>query len=153
MGIFFEQNISQSTCSILNCNISFESVKLLLSSLYTFFKNKLTVFILQSKQNMTLKNRFVNFYRENIQKGKSFIVKHFLAENIPKTTVYRLVKCAEQGESIERKVGSGRVVKIAIKKNIKRIERYFNHTSKKVWWRSSNVLKDTLGKFLKIKQT
>ncbi len=36
---------------------------------------------------MTLKNRVVNFWKENLHKGKKFVAKHFLKEKIPKSTV------------------------------------------------------------------
>ena len=48
---------------------------------------------------MSLKKRVVNFYKENIHRGKSFVAKHFLDEKVPKSTVYRLISCAEQGDS------------------------------------------------------
>ena len=80
---------------------------------------------------MTLKNRVVNFWKENLHKGKKFVAKHFLEEKIPKTTVYRLIKCAKQGETGERRVGSGRPVKIATKSNIRYVKNFFNNTAGK----------------------
>lgn len=80
---------------------------------------------------MNLKKCVVNFWKENSHKGKKFVAKHFLEENIPKSTVYRLIKCAEQGEAGERRVGSGRPIKIATKSNIRYIKNFFNNSSGK----------------------
>ena len=52
---------------------------------------------------MSKKNRVVNFYNKNIHLGKNFVAKHFLDEKVPKSTVYRLISCAEQGDNGERK--------------------------------------------------
>ena len=52
---------------------------------------------------MSLKNRVVNFYNENIHLGKNFVVKHFLDEKVPIATIYRLISCAEQGDDGESK--------------------------------------------------
>ena len=52
---------------------------------------------------MSLKNRVVNFYNKNIHLGKKKFTKHFFDEKVPKSTVYRLISCAEQGDNGERK--------------------------------------------------
>jgi len=44
---------------------------------------------------------------------------------------YRLIKCAEQGETGERRVGSGHPVKMATKSNIRYVKNFFNNTSGK----------------------
>jgi transposase len=75
---------------------------------------------------MRLKNRVVNFYNKNKYLGKSFVAKHFLDEKVPKSTVYRLISSAEQGESGERKKGSGRPTKIASKVTVNRLTQKFN---------------------------
>jgi transposase len=77
---------------------------------------------------MSLKNRVVNFYEKNKHFGKSFVAKHFLAEKVPKSTVYRLISCAEHGESGERKKGSGRPTKIATKATINWLTQKFNNS-------------------------
>ena len=81
-----------------------------------------TIFLLDS---------IVNFWKENRHKGKKFVVKHFLEEKIPRSTVYRLIKCAEQGETGERRVGSGRPIKVATKSTIQCIRNFFNNSSGK----------------------
>jgi hypothetical protein len=36
----------------------------------------------------TLRARVYNFYSKNIQSGKLYTVRHFMAERVPKTTLY-----------------------------------------------------------------
>lgn len=75
---------------------------------------------------MSLKIRVVNFYNKNIHLGKHFIIKHFLDEGVPRRTVFRLVSCAERGESGERKKGSGRPAKICSNATISWLTKKFN---------------------------
>ena len=50
-----------------------------------------------------IKSRVYKFYFENKEKGKQYVAAHFLAENIPKTTIYRHIKSAESGKPLARK--------------------------------------------------
>ena len=54
-----------------------------------------------------LKTRVYKFCSENMQRGKLYIVNHYKAECLPKSTIYR---------HIERKNGSGKPPFIATKK-------------------------------------
>ena len=78
-------------------------------------------------KDKTLKSRVYQFYAENIDKGKNYIAKHFLDEGVPKATVYRHIKSAEQNEPVERKVGSGRKPQIASKTNIRKVKKWLDH--------------------------
>ena len=51
------------------------------------------------------------FYLENNIFGKTYIIKHFQAENIPRRTIYDIIKCAENKFGHERKAGSGLIAK------------------------------------------
>lgn len=75
----------------------------------------------------TLKKRVYQFYAENIDKGRHFVAKHFIEENVPKATVYRHIKSAEENKPLERKVGSGRKPRIATKENIRKIKKWMDH--------------------------
>ena len=57
---------------------------------------------------MSLKSRVVNFYNKNINLGNALLLSIFLMKKIPKSIVYRLISCAEQGDNYEEKKGSGR---------------------------------------------
>ena len=78
-------------------------------------------------KDLTLKKRVYQFYEENIHKGKSFVAKHFMDEGVPKTTIYRHIRSAEQNKSVERKVGSGRKPQIATKDNIRKVKKWMDH--------------------------
>ncbi len=76
----------------------------------------------------TLEKSLVNFYEKNISKGKSFVVIYFMDFGYSRATAYRMVDKCESG-SIERRVGSGRVAKIATRKNIEKIDSLFRNKS------------------------
>jgi len=67
------------------------------------------------------------FYADNIDKGKKFVAKHFLDEGVPKATVYRHIKSAEQNKPVGRKIGSGRKPHIATKPNIRKVKKWMDH--------------------------
>lgn len=54
----------------------------------------------------TLRNRVYEFFEENKSLGKMFTVRHFMAENVPKSTVYSILKRSEHFKPT-RKEGSG----------------------------------------------
>jgi len=62
------------------------------------------------------------FYEENKQKGKSYTLKHFVAEKVAKSTIYDTMARVDNGISLERKVGSGQHRAIPQKKKDKIIE-------------------------------
>lgn len=81
---------------------------------------------MRSKQEETRK-RIYEFFLKNRSKGKKFTVDHFEVEKIPKRTIYRIIKRAENDSGHERVKGSGRIAKIMNKKNIKRLKAMFDH--------------------------
>jgi hypothetical protein len=82
------------------------------------------------KINQNLKARLYKFYDENIDKGKSFVANHFLAEGCSRSTIYRHIRSRESGKQLERKKGSGRIPIISTPKNRARIAKMFNHKMK-----------------------
>jgi hypothetical protein len=82
------------------------------------------------KINQNLKARLYKFYDENIDKGKSFVANHFLAEGCFRSTIYRHIRSRESGKQLERKKGSGRIPIISTPKNRARIAKMLNHKMK-----------------------
>ena len=81
---------------------------------------------MRSKQEETRK-RIYEFYLKNRSKGKKFTVDHFEVEKIPKRTIYRIIKRAENDSGHERVKGSGRIAKKMNITNIKRLQGMFGH--------------------------
>jgi hypothetical protein len=79
-----------------------------------------------SKQEVVRK-RVYSFYNDNKDKGKKFTKDHFVAENIPESTIYRIIQRAENESGHKRVRGSGRKAKIMTKTNIKKLETMFDH--------------------------
>lgn len=79
-----------------------------------------------SKQEQ-LRKRVYEFYVNNKKYGKKFTYDHFTAENVPKTTIYRVIRGAENEYGHKRKHGSGRKPQIMTKRNIKRLKDMFDH--------------------------
>jgi len=76
-----------------------------------------------------LRKRIYEFFLANKSKGKITTVKHFEAENIPRSTIYDIIKRAESNAGYIRTIGSGRKPKIMTKKAVKRLEKMVNHKS------------------------
>ena len=56
----------------------------------------------------TLRNRVYRFFNENKSLGKMYTVRHFMAEQIPKRTIYSILQRSEHFPA-KRKQGSGRI--------------------------------------------
>ena len=81
---------------------------------------------MSSKQG--LKRKCVHeFYLASRSKGKTFTYNHFRAEKVPKTTVYDIIKRAENNSGHQRVRGSGRIAKKMDKKSIRRLKTMFDH--------------------------
>ena len=71
---------------------------------------------LESKpKEIDTKNRVCKFYSDNKNNGKIFTVNHFLAENVPRSTIYDIIKRVEDEIGPDRKPGLGRKTKIMTK--------------------------------------
>ena len=79
-------------------------------------------------KDRTPEKLMVNFYQKNISKGKNFVVKYFVDCGLSRATAYRMIDKCKSG-SIERRVGSGRVAKIATRKNVQKIDTLFRNKS------------------------
>ena len=74
------------------------------------------------------RTRVYNFYLTHRDKPKSFTAAHFILEVVPKSTVYSIIKRAENGKRIERSHGSGRKPQIMDKKGIHALSKAFDHS-------------------------
>jgi hypothetical protein len=66
-------------------------------------------------EELSIRQRIGTFYSNNRQLKKSFIVNHFKLEDIPKSTIYDIIKRVDNGISLERLSGSGNPKKISQK--------------------------------------
>ena len=80
-------------------------------------------------EGLTLEERRIligNFYNENKDKGKSYTVHHFRRMNVPKRTIYRIIKRVEKDIPLTHRPGAGRpaikMPKRRIKGLIKRVK-------------------------------
>jgi transposase len=76
----------------------------------------------------TLRNRVYFFAELHPTWSKSAIVKHFMLENIPKSTVYDILRRKANKMDPDRKVGSGRLAIKFSKTNIKRLQKKLDHS-------------------------
>lgn len=87
------------------------------------------------KINLTkldIRIRVYNFYHEmktKYEDAKLMTYYHFKMEDIPKTTIYRIMRQCDNQIGPLRKQGSGRIAKIMTRKNIKRLQDKFDHHS------------------------
>ena len=72
-----------------------------------------------------MKNVLYNFYEKTIQLGRSYIKKHFIKLGVPKRTLNCWLKALEQGETLKRKIFSGRPSCFATNSNIKTNKKIF----------------------------
>jgi len=83
---------------------------------------------LESKRKeIDTRNRVYKFYSDNKNNGKIFTVNHFLAENVPRSTIYDIIKRVEDEIGPDRKPGSGRKPKIMTKSGIDKLCKMFDH--------------------------
>lgn len=75
-----------------------------------------------SKQEV-LRARVVQFFRANEDRGKKYTVDHFKRENVPASTVYRILASM----AVARKSGSGRPTKIMDKKTLHSLHNMFHN--------------------------
>lgn len=81
---------------------------------------------MKSKQEID-RERVYNYYLKHRNEGKRATVEHFKGEKMHERTIYRIIQRAENDSGHERVEGSGRIAKIMIPKNIKRLKSMFNH--------------------------
>ena len=81
-------------------------------------------------ENNTLKKRVYWFYEKNKEKGKTFTVKHFVAEGYSRSLIYQYIKISDNGLSSDRKIGSGLKPKIMNKTNLSRLVAILDHSDR-----------------------
>jgi hypothetical protein len=77
-----------------------------------------------------LRERVYKFYEENKSKPKKYIVDHFLAENIPSSTIYSIIQRAENEYGYERTPGTGRKAEIMDENGVDRLIEMFDHSDR-----------------------
>ena len=105
-----------------------------------------------------VRKRIYEFYLNNKLLGKKFIVAHFNAEKVPRSTIYEIIKRVENDSGYKRVQESGRVAKIMTPKGIKRLKTIFDHSDRvsmrqagqKYGCSHSHIIK-TLAKYTDIK--
>ncbi len=76
-----------------------------------------------------LRNRVYKFFFENKAKGKIYTVNHFMAEKVPRRTIYSILQRSEHSP-VQRKSGSGRKAKKMNKRQVNKLKKAFNHNDK-----------------------
>ena len=92
-----------------------------------------------SKQD--IKSRLNKFYNENKEKGKQYVAAHFLAENVPKATIFRHINSAASGKQLARKNGSSRKPIFNTPNNRVKIKKMFNNRKKPSLRKAARKLK------------
>lgn len=82
---------------------------------------------LNGENEQALRKRVYAFLDLHPTSSKSSIVVHFRAENIPRSTIYRVLRRKEHNICAERAVGSGCTPKKMNKKAVKRLEKRIDH--------------------------
>jgi hypothetical protein len=73
-----------------------------------------------------LRKRICQFRKNHINKPLKFTVDHFLAEQVPRSTIYRVLERFANNIGPERKKGSSRKAKKMDKKNINKLKKMFD---------------------------
>ena len=81
---------------------------------------------INSKQE-EIRKRVYEFYLNYKNAGKKFNYDHFKVENIPKSTIYKVIKRAESESGYQRVQGSGVKAKKMTRTNIERLKLMFDH--------------------------
>uniref|UniRef100_A0A914DK72 Transposase n=1 Tax=Acrobeloides nanus TaxID=290746 RepID=A0A914DK72_9BILA len=74
-----------------------------------------------------LRSRLYKFYSENIDRGKSYTLKHFMAEGVPRSTIYDILQRFHDKLPASRKSGSGRPPSKLPPRKLATLWRLFNH--------------------------
>ncbi len=73
-----------------------------------------------------LRNRVYKFFEENKNSVKSFTLKHFTPEKVPRRTVYAIWSRLEDFPA-QRKPGSGASIQKMTQRQVNRLKKDFNH--------------------------
>ncbi|KAF2891734.1 hypothetical protein ILUMI_14439 [Ignelater luminosus] len=111
-----------------------------------------------SLKELEFRNHVYKFYEENRALGKLYTYKHFLYDNVSKSTIYNIIQHFEKGLTVDRRNGSGcKAVKITPQK-LRQIENLFEnndsvslHTAARKYDVSPGYLCKTLKKKTKLR--
>ena len=98
--------------------------------------------------------RVYKFFEDNKKFGKMYTVNHFLAEKVPRRTIYSILSRFEYSPA-KRKSGSGRTKQKLTQKKVNQIIKDFNHKaarSQRQSARKFNVSQQMISQVLKKKQ-
>jgi hypothetical protein len=79
-----------------------------------------------SKEEMT-RNRVVTFYNNNTDKPISYTVKHFMAEGMPRSSIYNIINTYKKRLTTKEKVGKGRYFQKMSTSKVQKLYRMMNH--------------------------
>uniref|UniRef100_A0A914D6I2 Uncharacterized protein n=1 Tax=Acrobeloides nanus TaxID=290746 RepID=A0A914D6I2_9BILA len=86
------------------------------------------IFLLIGEKWLHMKTPSVhNFYSKNIQSGKLYTVRHFMAEGVPKTTLYDILRRYDNNLPATRQPGSGGSNAKLIPRNLVTLKRQFDN--------------------------
>ena len=68
-----------------------------------------------------------DFYLSHMDQGKAFTVAHFKSHGISQSTIYDIIRRAENDSNVERKVGSGPVTKKMPQKAKNKLKKMFDN--------------------------
>ena len=103
---------------------------MLFNNMYCLSFLKSLSFLKMRSNQATQRERVYEFYLNNKDKGKMFTVNHFLLEKIARSTIYSIIKRAENESGHARVQGSGRIAKKMPKKRVEQPKTTFNNQSK-----------------------
>lgn len=101
-----------------------------------------------------LRKRVYQFFEKHSDKPKSFTVNHFKDEGIARSTIYDIIKRAEDGISSERRKGTGKKPKIMTKSGLSRLCKLFDHKCGISQRKSARIMRcspSLINKTLKVK--
>ena len=82
-----------------------------------------------SKQELT-RIRVVTFYNNNADQAISYTVKHFMAEGMPRSSVYNIINTYKKRLTTKEKVGKGRYFQKMSRQKVQKLYRMMNHKDK-----------------------
>jgi transposase len=81
---------------------------------------------INTSKEEALRIRVYAFFNKNKKLGKMFTVRHFMAENVPRSTIYDILKRSEYFPP-ERKQGSGQTPQKMTKVQLNKLKKAFDH--------------------------
>ena len=80
-------------------------------------------------KNETIKNKLYKYMNKNPKMETNAIFQHFVGPLVSKRTLYHWIKQVKETGTLDRKISTGRPIKIATKTNIKTLKKMFKRRS------------------------